>query len=244
MIKRKIIRTIAIFCLGVCFFSCRHEVPTLYPVTNDDLLNNYDEVVDGKRPELTGISILDYKKPWYLDSKCDFDNIQLRPWICVVPVVEIPDEQKGYVIRLPKTYTKTVQGLEFTVNFFQDTYEYNDLIQIRITIKNKTGKDMSSAAYWQNSTMTSRFESTHYRNTRFIYRRVDRGCYTAEVTMFPLMPDGYETSLEYINYADPKVFAPGEKVQYVFQLALAEDIDENPDDIYEVVIPVEVVKAD
>lgn len=244
MMNRKFIRMIAIFCLGICLLSCRQEAPTLYPVTDDDILNKYDEVVDGKLPELTGISILDYKKPWYLDSKCDLDNIQSKPWKCVVPVVEIPDEQKGYVIRLPKTYTKTVRGLEFTVNFFQDTYEYNDLIQVRITIKNKTGKDMSKVEYVINSIMTSRFESKQYRSTRFIYRKMDLSCHTNDIGLLLLMPDGQETSLEYVNYADPKVFVPGEKVQYVFQLALTEDIDGNADDIYKITVPVEVVKAD
>ena len=62
--------------------------------------------------------------------------------------------------------------------------------------------------------------------------------------MLPLMPDGQETSLEYVNYADPKVFVPGEKVQYVFQLGLSENIGGDPHDKCEIVIPVEVVKAD
>ena len=249
-IKRIILLLLAsLLCFAV---SCGNngKSPPLYEVNDADILIRHGKTGQllgtyrEKKP-LMGISILDYTGTWYLDSTCDF-AFESSPWACVVPVIDVPNEQKGYVIQLPESYTTTVDGLKFTVDFFQPYYEYNELIQVRIYVENQTGEDMSQAQYDICDFYCTVFCRGEDEMPRFSFRRYDIADQAGDPGWVPLFSDGDSTILEYAFYADPAFFLPGENIQYKFSLNLNTNpyFPDGERRNYHFSVPVEIVPRD
>lgn len=237
----------ALLCFAV---SCGNngKSPPLYEVKDPyilirhgktgQLLGTYRE----KKP-LMGISILDYTGTWYLDSTSDF-AFGAGPWVCVVPVIDVPKRQRDYVIQLPENYTTTVDGLKFTVDFFQPYYEYNELIQVRICVENQTGEDMTQYQYDICDFYCTVFRDGEDEMPRFSFRKYHTANREGDPGWVPLFSEGDSKVLEYAFYADPTFFLPGENIQYEFSL----NLNTNPyfpggeQRVYQFSVPISVIK--
>lgn len=215
--------------------------PQMYFVRDTTILSRHP----GK--EIWGVSFKDYSGAWYLKSRCDL-GLREDPEVCVVPVIDVPEEQRDYVIKMPQDYTQTVKELKFTVDFFQPYYEYNELIQISILVENVSDRNMSAATYITNNHYTSSFEGYHNSDKRMIktdgrfqFRKYDYHGYEVNDRLFPKEKS---TRLEYAHYADPGFFLPGEELYYDFSLMVR--VNDSSQELsrierYDFSIPVEVV---
>lgn len=237
----------ALLCFAV---SCGNngKSPPLYEVNDADILIRHGKsgqllgTYKEKKP-LLGVSIVDYTGAWYLESTYDFAS-ESMPWTCVVPVVDVPRRQRDYVIQLPENYTTTVDGLKFTVDFFQPYYEYNELIQVSIHVENQTGEDMSQAQYDICDFYCTVFSKGEEKMPRFSFRRYDTADQAGDPGWVPFFSEGDSKVLEYAFYADPTFFLPSENIQYEFSL----NLNTNPffpggeSHVYRISVPVCVVE--
>ena len=189
-----------------------------------------------------GITFSDYEGTWYLESEYDLGEDPRR---CVIPIKNVPKSQREYVIRLPQEYTAEIDGLKFTLNFFQQDYQYNELIQIRVTIENQTQSDVEHIYYDMSNCRSSYFENGNSQICeRFVFRDYDLWSISDSIVYAPLMPDGHSAVLEYAHYADPEFFVPGQVIEYKFRLyEWAGETNEAPR-IYTIDLPVKIVQMD
>ncbi len=174
-----------------------------------------------------GISILDYGKEWYVE----------RPQKhVVIPVYDIPKEQERCVVKLPKTYEAEVDGIYYEVNFFQETYEYNDLIQVHIKMTSRLGYDVE----YHSAHKKIRFENASNGYTVYPSHYRDRDCYehTADPDIL-VFRDGESVQFEEILVCDPRVFVPSDTISCIITPQLFEKMYEPS-----VVIPVEIVRVE
>lgn len=251
MKKRQMIGIALVLSILICpLVSCKREEPeksvnekpeeqvsekTLYPVP---------EYYYPQYAWCQGYSIYDYEGPWYLESTCD----QLLEF-SIYPQIELTEFQKDYVIKVPKEYSTEIDGITYTLNFFQDYYEYNDLIQFKYTITNRTGEPLEFSVpdlrgdFYHTETGQSLGRLYLFRS------QADREIHSHYAP--DLLEDGATTTrartTEEIYYADPTFFHAGVpyefKFRFVAHTVTFEDVDAFESKTYEhsFSLPVEVV---
>lgn len=194
-----------------------------------------------------GYSIYDYEGPWYLETTCD----QLLEF-SIYPHIELTEFQKDYVIKVPKEYSTEIEGITYTLNFFQEYYEYNDLIQFKYTITNHTGEPLEFAV----PELRGDFYNTHNNQSlgRLYLLKIHAGWEIDSHYGPDLLEDGATTTkartTEEIYYADPTFFHAGGSYEFKFRFVAHtvtfEHVDGFESKTYEhsFSLPVEVVLRD
>ena len=174
-----------------------------------------------------GISILDYDKEWYVEEPQKH---------VVIPVYDVPKDQTEYVVKFPKTYEAEVNGMYYEINFFQEYYGYNDLIQVHIKMTNRLGCDVE----YHSAQKKIRFENENIGYSIYPSHYRDRDCisHTTDPDIL-VLKDGASLECEEILVCDPRVFVPGDTITCIISPQFFEKWNEPG-----VLIPVEVVKAD
>lgn len=166
---------------------------------------------------------MDYPKEWHVEQPQKH---------VVIPVYDVPKAQRGYAVKLPQTYCAEADGIYFEVNFFEETYEYNDLIQVRIKMTNRLGHDLE----YHSAHKKTRFENESNGYTVYPSHYRDKDC--LEHTTDPdilVLSDGESVEFEEILVCDPHVFVPGDAISCIITPQLFEKMYEPG-----VVIPVEI----
>ena len=191
-----------------------------------------------------GYSIYDYKGPWYLESTCD----QLLAF-SIYPQIELTEFQKDYVIKVPKEYSTEIEGITYTLNFFQEYYEYNDLIQFKYTITNHTGEPLEFTVPDLKGDFYNVHTGQSLGRLYLLKIHADWGIHSYYAP--DLLEDGATTTkartTEEIYYADPTFFHAGGSYEFKFRFVAhtvtLEDVDAFESKTYEhsFSLPVEVV---
>ena len=191
-----------------------------------------------------GYSIYDYEEPWYLESICD----QLHEF-SIYPYIKVPKEQKDYVIKVPKEYSTEIDEITYALNFFQEYYEYNDLIQFKYTITNRTGEPLEFSVPDLRGDFYNTETGQSLGRLYLLLIHADWGIHSYYAP--DLLEDGATTTrartTEEIYYADPSFFhADGAyefKFRFVAHTVTFEDVDAFESKTYEhsFSLPVEVV---
>lgn len=185
---------------------------------------------DGANEEnILGISILDYDKEWHVEAPQKH---------VVIPIYDIPEGQKDFVVRFPENYTQTVEGFRCEVTFFQSEYEYNDLIQARVSVTNETDENMEYRYEVEKMWLINQTQESYIHNLH--YRSYD--CYThVDAVVYEPLDAGEKIVIEYIFPCDPNVLCPEDDI--VFRFALQLITQEGDKHVVELRLPVEVVKV-
>ena len=69
-----------------------------------------------------------YYEPWYLTH--ELKGVPTLP--------DVPSEWQGYQIKVPTTYKLEQNGIEIKLDFFQEYYCLGELIQLRMTVTNRS----------------------------------------------------------------------------------------------------------
>lgn len=197
--------------------SCAKKEAPLYP---------YWECMNPEPFDIMGISVFDYEGEWFVEEPSEKEAL--------IPIYDVPAEQQEYVVKLPEVYSETQNGIRCEVRFFRSIHEYNDLIQVRVTVSNETGEDISyldnaQKIRFKNQTNNTTIYNIHYRS------------YDCEVhidaPVYVTVAAGASASFEYIYPCNPEVLTPNDDIVVYVGIRT----NQGP---LKFTIPVELVKAD
>ncbi len=156
---------------------------------------------------------------WYLSSQTDR----------AIETISVPEELSKYAVKVPVHHTETVNNVVFTLDFFQEYYPLGSLIQLRITITNKTGADIEFIG--NNS---PGYFSDGQRHLYIIGITVGQAAYYAKQSVeMETIKTGDTVTYEQLYLASPDFFKPGKSISYVYDKLW---------DLYKIEFPIEVVK--
>ena len=196
--------------------SCAKKEAPRYP---------YWECMNPETFDIMGISVFDYDGEWFVEKPSEREAL--------IPIYDIPAEQQGYAVKLPEVYAKTQNGIRCEVRFFRSIHEYNDLIQVRVTVSNETGEDISYLDNIQKIRFENQTDNTTISNIH--YRPYDCEVHI-DVPVYVTVAAGESISFEYIYPCNPELLSPDDDV--VVQFSLKTD----PHTV-SFTIPVEIVRV-
>ncbi len=161
----------------------------------------------------------EYTPGWYLSETLQNE----------ITPPEVPEELSGYVVRVPRVYEETHDGVLFRVEFFHEYYPLGSLIQVRIQLQNNTGKEI---VYGSNSLSLGCFcsepgdlegqsKSLYWRDSILDPGRVNgEDFYFTCVSRETEFPAGETFTYERVYVAEPSFFTS--ESSHVFRFSLFE----------------------
>ena len=215
--NRYIRRVLVAIIVVVLLVSCQQPTPE-EPLSNDD---GIEALLLGESPHYA---------PWYLSYDFRYDPA----------LPDVPIELQNCKIVFPTSYSLEQDGVEITVDFFQESYHLGELIQVRITLENHTETMLSydptvyhplehGTILGMGLGMGGEFvsENDQYLECAIAYSRgyidyPNLGPADDEKTIF--CEAGETHVLEYVYIADPAFFCPdGQEQQFWFCAGIADE---------------------
>ena len=148
---------------------------------------------------------------WYLVQK---------PWNLPDPI-PLTDMEKAYAVKVPKTYSQTVEEFDIAVDFFRDAWVLGDFMQVSIAVRTRADKRFY---FRSDSYGTGMFERSDGEQLKLLpCKSSDSKFATDVVNVGSIYPNAEKIMpFERVYVTDPAFFVPDSEYTYVFRFTLHE----------------------